>query len=43
MSEIVNWCKRTFGVDNERWYYNKFETIYFAQEQDYAWFLLKWG
>ena len=36
---IRQWCLGNFGVFDS----NGYETIYFHDEKDYAWFLLRWA
>lgn len=41
--EITQWCWTNFGNGHHercRW---QWETIYFAREDDYAFFLLRWA
>jgi hypothetical protein len=37
--EVVLWCRNTFGYVD--WFWRN-ETVYFANEQDYSTFLLRW-
>jgi len=43
MAEVIKWCLTTFGDPPVTWHSNGFETIYFRDEKDYAWFMLKWA
>ena len=44
-----NWCMETFGAEPKnpdawsRWYFNVNRTFRFRDEQDYMWFVLRWG
>ena len=38
-AEIVKWCHEQFGLVHT----NNFDTIYFATEEKYAFFLLRWS
>jgi hypothetical protein len=38
--EIVKWCEDNFGINP---FTHKHETIYFANRNDYAYFILRWG
>jgi hypothetical protein len=41
--EILMWCATNFGVPGDRWDYLWGRTIYFHDETDYTFFLLKWS
>lgn len=44
-----NWCVENFGPEPKnpdawsRWYFNVERRFRFRDEQDYAWFVLRWG
>lgn len=38
----INWCTEQFGVDLKRWFQLQ-NYIYFRNESDFTWYLLKWG
>ena len=44
--EIVVWCMDNLyhgGHYEPNWFTNNRETIYFTDEKEYAWFLLRWS
>lgn len=47
--EVRAWCTQQFGPQPAvadawtRWFHNYHDTIFFRDEQDYAWFQLKWS
>lgn len=43
--EIIRWCTDNLyhGGHYEPNWWSKYETIYFKDEKEYAWFLLRWS
>lgn len=42
LTEILTWCSVQFGPLSKRWFL-KGSYIYFKNEEDFTWYLLKWG
>ena len=47
--EVREWCTQQFGPQPRvadawtRWYHNYHDVIFFRDEPDYNWFVLRWG
>ncbi len=47
--EVRTWCKKQFGEEDKfptawsRWQHRHEDQIYFRDERDYNWFILRWG
>lgn len=48
-AEVYKWCEQQFGPHPKnpdawcRWYRYSIRQFYFRDEQDYAWFVLRWS
>ena len=42
-SEILEWCTYQFGGFNTERVFLKGNYLYFKNEEDFTWYLLKWG
>ena len=42
ITDMINWCYEQFGRPSSRWLV-KGNYIYFKNEEDFTWYLLKWG
>jgi hypothetical protein len=41
MFEIITWCD--INLEQDTWYYNRWETIYFFDCTSYVMFVLRWS